>query len=480
MSKEILSRALELAKQGIPDEGINLLRPLLMQPEFQKDAIYLMAFCYEQKRDHATAIHLYGQLVKLDPVNAAPSERLKICHAALSQSVATAESQTGWGKRCTILLPLLVVLGGVALGMAIATPELLYYGEAVLPSMIGGGFLLFIAFLLLLGGIRRVFIRASSIRQARGTDYTNQRQRTCWACGLSVPEKGGRCLFCQADKKQRALDSSVPPSPVETHAPETAGTVSQQTPIPPESSKPIPTPIAASEFLGILLLVIPVGAALLGWLAGNPGVSFLLAILVTLATAILIAIEAYLVGAGKQTDLNAKGKKREGPLALFFATLLLWLVVFPFWMYRRSVYGRKNLCILSLFACVVFFFHPMLSFTNNVKNTPEKQILNSTIPVKTPTIPAKNEITKAEKCIFLFANLPEIPSRSEMDQLKAAIEEFGQESEHKIEQNDTKWIEANYLYLKNKNLNKSGALPNLFEMYAVSVVLAYSDLQQKR
>ena len=238
MSKEILSRALELAKQGIPDEGINLLRPLLGQPEFQKDAIYLMAFCYEQKRDHATAIHLYGQLVKLDPVNAAPSERLKSCHAALSQSVATAESQTGWGKRCTILLPLLVVLGGVALGMAIATPELLYYGEAVLPSIIGGGFLLFIAFLLLLGGIRRVFIRASSIRQAQGTDYTNQRQRTCWACGLSVPEKGGRCLFCQSDKKQpENAEESASGVVLE------GGTVILQQTVPTELEKQISAPV---------------------------------------------------------------------------------------------------------------------------------------------------------------------------------------------------------------------------------------------
>ena len=125
-----------------------------------------------------------------------------------------------------------------------------------------------------------------------------------------------------------------------------------------------PKPQSSSEILGIIALLLPICGAGFAWikLSGTTvlGSFFSNTIEVTLAvvilgTAILIAIEASSVGAGSATDLK-KGttKRREGPVVWFFFVVLLWIVGYPLWMYRRSQYGLKNYLGVAIAIALVY------------------------------------------------------------------------------------------------------------------------------
>jgi hypothetical protein len=81
---------------------------------------------------------------------------------------------------------------------------------------------------------------------------------------------------------------------------------------------------------------------------------------VLIGTALLIAIEAGNVGAGSSNDLRkgtegtANPRRREGPVAWFFVVALLWIIGFPWWMYRRSQYGLKNYALVAIVIALIY------------------------------------------------------------------------------------------------------------------------------
>jgi DNA-directed RNA polymerase subunit RPC12/RpoP len=142
--------------------------------------------------------------------------------------------------------------------------------------------------------------------------------------------------------------------------------------------------VQKSEAIGVIALILPICSAMIAWfwLSGmpllfDPGSKLaMISIITIIATSILVAIEANTVGAGSKTDLNAKGKKREGPVTWFFGCILLWIVAFPAWMARRSKYGLKNLCFAAIlvgliFAGVTGFMHYAIE---DVKSQARQQI----------------------------------------------------------------------------------------------------------
>jgi len=122
------------------------------------------------------------------------------------------------------------------------------------------------------------------------------------------------------------------------------------------------SPVERSEAVGVIALILPICSAMVAWfwlsgmpLIHDPGSKLgMISIITVIATAILAAIEANTVGAGSKTDLNTKGKKREGPVTWFFGCLLLWIVAFPAWMARRAKYGLKNLCFAAVLVGLIF------------------------------------------------------------------------------------------------------------------------------
>lgn len=144
--------------------------------------------------------------------------------------------------------------------------------------------------------------------------------------------------------------------------------------IPPLKSNPKPTqatsgegtavdPHPTSETLANLALVLPLCATLLNvfWigqmnLLQGPGSALnLLNVIVITGTAILICIEATQLGIGGPYDSRVrKGEKVTGPIGWLLFTLLLWIIGFPAYMYFRSRFGRKNLCMVSILVGVAW------------------------------------------------------------------------------------------------------------------------------
>ena len=127
------------------------------------------------------------------------------------------------------------------------------------------------------------------------------------------------------------------------------------------TEKPTPT-IQRSETIGVVALILPVCSSMLAWfwLSGmpmlyDPGSKLaMISILTIIATSILVSIEASTVGAGSKTDLNSKGKRREGPVTWFFGCAFLWIIIFPMWMSQRTKYGLKDLCFTAFVVCLIF------------------------------------------------------------------------------------------------------------------------------
>jgi hypothetical protein len=133
-------------------------------------------------------------------------------------------------------------------------------------------------------------------------------------------------------------------------------------------------PVAAGqrkEVLGVISIGIPVFAAFLMifWIGNmnllqGPGSKLMFVGLFTIiSTSALIAVEASNVGAGADGDLKANGKKFEGPVIWLICCLLLWIVGYPYWFFRRARYGLQNMGVISLFSA--FLFWGALAYMNS-------------------------------------------------------------------------------------------------------------------
>jgi len=120
--------------------------------------------------------------------------------------------------------------------------------------------------------------------------------------------------------------------------------------------------VEPSEAVGTLALLLPMCAALVAWfwlgnmsLLQDPGSKLsMISIITVIMTSILVAVEANSVGAGSETDLTARGNKREGPITWFFGCILLWIGAFPAWMFRRARYGLRNMGLLAIVVGLIF------------------------------------------------------------------------------------------------------------------------------
>lgn len=119
---------------------------------------------------------------------------------------------------------------------------------------------------------------------------------------------------------------------------------------------------APQETLGVIILLIPLVAALLSWfwigsmnLLQNPGstLSFL-AIGTVILTGILVGVEANQLGIGAPGDTDKKGRKKTGPVGWGAVTMLLWIVGYPAYLYYRSKYGAKNMVVGGIVVALVF------------------------------------------------------------------------------------------------------------------------------
>lgn len=109
----------------------------------------------------------------------------------------------------------------------------------------------------------------------------------------------------------------------------------------------------------IMLAVAAVGAVLIWRAEPNTGTGFALAAI--WISAILGGAEAKQLGIGGDADRTAKGKKKSGPWGWGAFILLLWVVGFPAYLYRRSRYGARNLLLPAAVVSLLFLAAPFLA-----------------------------------------------------------------------------------------------------------------------
>jgi hypothetical protein len=72
-----------------------------------------------------------------------------------------------------------------------------------------------------------------------------------------------------------------------------------------------------------------------------------------LLTAALVAAEASQLGMGSKTNPKS-GKKDSGPVVWFIAMLMCWIIVYPWYLFTRSRYGKKNMIVGGLLVGAIF------------------------------------------------------------------------------------------------------------------------------
>ncbi len=117
-----------------------------------------------------------------------------------------------------------------------------------------------------------------------------------------------------------------------------------------------------SDILGLAILCLPLLTATLAWYrlrdllpVDAPVTKLYCMVALTLGlTALLVSFEARAVGAGTRHDVDARGRRRRGPLLWFAAVVGLWVWALPAWMHQRSRYGLRNLCFAGILVALLF------------------------------------------------------------------------------------------------------------------------------
>jgi hypothetical protein len=85
----------------------------------------------------------------------------------------------------------------------------------------------------------------------------------------------------------------------------------------------------------------------------SPGAEVALAYGAIFVTAILLTIDAALLG-----RIDMKGNLRAPAGALFLGMILLWIVFYPVVLFRRRLFGRSNFGLLAILVVLFFFGAP--------------------------------------------------------------------------------------------------------------------------
>lgn len=152
----------------------------------------------------------------------------------------------------------------------------------------------------------------------RPESASNQQTMYCMNCGQPVNDEARYCEHCGTERGGASKESSV-----------VSGT-------------------STGELLGTLMVIVPFCSALIAYfwignmtlLEGPSSKLAALTVITVLATSVLATIEAY------QYDTK--------PLEWFFLMVLLWIFVYPAYLYHRKDYGRRNLLVAGIVVAIIF------------------------------------------------------------------------------------------------------------------------------
>ena len=152
----------------------------------------------------------------------------------------------------------------------------------------------------------------------------------CPFCAESIDDAAIKCKHCGS-----ALTDEAPEQALKTEPTTDLGLFI--------AAVPTLTAFVTWFWVGNMRLIDNPRGILMGITAGTIGL-----------TALLVAYEAQKLGIGAPNDLNAKGKRRDGPGTWLVFVLLLWIVGYPMYLWARSRYKVRDLSWYGLFSAVVF------------------------------------------------------------------------------------------------------------------------------
>ena len=159
---------------------------------------------------------------------------------------------------------------------------------------------------------------------AQGND-NHRPTKSCPYCGEEILAVAKKCKHCQSDLTQSPSSTTAAKAP-------------------------------AADY-GVLLLAIPVISILLMWfwvvnmnLLQNPlQVLSIIGLSTIVITALIAAMEAGQVGM-----VSNKKQGTYSPIAWFFIILLLWIIGYTVYLFKRRKYGLTNFLIIGLIIAITF------------------------------------------------------------------------------------------------------------------------------
>jgi FtsH-binding integral membrane protein len=106
----------------------------------------------------------------------------------------------------------------------------------------------------------------------------------------------------------------------------------------------------AIAWLGIAMLLFWVAESPLITAGNHLGTTL---VIVIVGSALLIALDANQLGIGTGKDPKT-GKNEGGPITWFIGTLLLWLILYPRYMFKRARYGASGSGVACLVGALLF------------------------------------------------------------------------------------------------------------------------------
>lgn len=175
-------------------------------------------------------------------------------------------------------------------------------------------------------------------------DEIKSKTKLCPYCAEEIKAEAIKCKHCGSNLSKKASNAPVTGSELTEKVVNTYTAGSELT------KKVFNRHMGGPEELtGTLMLICPLVAAFLLWILPDHSKIYIVALCI-IATAILAAIEATRL----QFGTNTGGKKETGPIGYFVALILLWIVAFPAFFYKRAKRGRKNLTAASVIVAIVF------------------------------------------------------------------------------------------------------------------------------
>jgi tetratricopeptide (TPR) repeat protein len=211
--QERINKALTLARRGLAEEGIPLIRPLIAERGKWPNALAAMGYCFEGSGNPATAIYLYKKALVQQPQN---KEWLELLAKAKKKSAARlqAAEKTKPGFQLVILAFFLAIGAALFVSMVVVdeianfiTTITGFQPPSDMPLFVGAaGLLAFLSLLSLSSWTIKLRHYGKALRELKKEDLSDG-NLVCPMCGLSHRTCLCECPFCGTPR--------IPPLPDE-------------------------------------------------------------------------------------------------------------------------------------------------------------------------------------------------------------------------------------------------------------------------